>query len=82
MRDDQEILELIQNIKEWHLSDIGYEIDKMAILVLLEEMQKERLKTFLQTRIGHLKNPDFFRFVALFTQDPAKRGRRAGNPTS
>lgn len=61
-----ELEKLLEDFKGWHKQDFEAEQDEKVLAPLMQELLKERVRKFLNRRIGHLPDADLWAFVDLY----------------
>lgn len=66
VRSQEELLDIIDFFKKSLASEFQKDIPLFAFEDCMLAMAKERLHGYIENRLGHLKNCDFFRLLSLY----------------
>lgn len=65
MRTKEELQRLLSDVANWYVEDTGETFSLELLRPILEEISKERRIKFVQRRLAHLKDLDWFNLMAL-----------------
>lgn len=68
-RSREDLIKLLADFKNWFELDLGAPFDSEALLSTFDDVTKQRLRKFVDRRLGHLPDADYFQFCVIFDLD-------------